>query len=64
MPKHCAGCGSQSFRLSHFRKKDVWHLFALQYPVRCLHCTERSHVSLFKLSAYSHKLKTTSGAQR
>lgn len=55
MQKHCITCGSPRFRLSHFRIQDIWQLFILRYPVRCLDCRQRSHASLFRLSRFSSR---------
>jgi hypothetical protein len=55
MPKYCSDCGLANFRLSRFRKKDIWKLFKLEYPIRCRECLLRSYGSLFRLSEYSSK---------
>jgi hypothetical protein len=46
MEKNCFACGSSRFRLSRFRLSDFPRLLALQYPVRCVSCQERSYAPL------------------
>jgi hypothetical protein len=46
MPVTCPECTSSSFRLSHFRVKDIERLLLLQYPVRCRHCHLRVYGNL------------------
>ena len=38
----CPSCGSSKFRTSRLRSSDFSKLLALQYPVRCKVCKERS----------------------
>ncbi len=42
----CRNCGSQEFRISHFRPADLNKLVILRYPIRCKICKERDYVFL------------------
>jgi hypothetical protein len=39
----CPSCFDSQFRLSHLRKADIFPLFALRYPVRCITCSHRMY---------------------
>jgi hypothetical protein len=39
----CRSCGSQEFRVSHFRPSDFSKLLTLRYPIRCRVCKERDY---------------------
>lgn len=40
----CLYCSSTTFRRSKMREIDVLHLALLEYPVRCLRCSQRQYV--------------------
>ena len=55
MPLRCRTCGMSDLRLSRVRIRDIGRVLALQYPVRCRTCRERSYV--FILSAIRIKAR-------
>jgi hypothetical protein len=45
----CRICGSSRFHPSHFRRHDLWQLFALRLPARCMNCNERAFLSFLQM---------------
>jgi len=54
----CQKCQGTEFRLSSLRFRDLQHLAALQYPVRCRQCHRRTYgswlLALFLLQLRRH----------
>jgi len=48
----CNGCGSDKFRASHFRLKDLRQLLMLRRPLRCRICSERVYVFIPQAKIY------------
>jgi hypothetical protein len=45
VPLQCQFCSGQTFRRSTLRADDLYQMFLMRYPVRCLRCSQRQMVS-------------------
>ncbi len=49
MSLRCGLCGYSDFRRSRLRMADAFRLLALQHPVRCRRCGERTYAFVLRI---------------